>query len=47
MIGEDYPEPVVDHQAERRRAMGRYAAVLGADRRGTGVYQDRLTVLLI
>jgi deoxyribodipyrimidine photo-lyase len=28
-IGEDYPEPVVDHTAERQRAMARYGAVSG------------------
>ena len=30
-IGEDYPEPVVDHKEERRRAMELYGA-MGADR---------------
>ena len=29
VIGEDYPEPVVDHQAERQRAMARYGAMSG------------------
>jgi deoxyribodipyrimidine photo-lyase len=28
-IGEDYPEPVVDHKAERERALARYGAVSG------------------
>jgi deoxyribodipyrimidine photo-lyase len=28
-IGRDYPEPVVDHAAERQRAMARYGAVRG------------------
>ena len=27
MIGEDYPAPIVDHLAERRRALDRYSAV--------------------
>ncbi|MBA2347807.1 MAG: deoxyribodipyrimidine photo-lyase [Solirubrobacterales bacterium] len=29
VIGEDYPGPIVDHQAERRRAVERYRAVSG------------------
>ena len=29
VIGEDYPVPIVDHKAERRRAMARYGAVSG------------------
>ena len=28
-IGRDYPAPVVDHAAERQRAMARYGAVSG------------------
>jgi deoxyribodipyrimidine photo-lyase len=28
-IGEDYPNPVVDHKAERQRAMARYGAMSG------------------
>jgi deoxyribodipyrimidine photo-lyase len=27
VIGRDYPEPIVDHAAERRRALERYRAV--------------------
>jgi deoxyribodipyrimidine photo-lyase len=27
VIGRDYPEPIVDHAAERRRAIERYRAV--------------------
>jgi len=27
VIGRDYPEPIVDHAAERRRALERYGAV--------------------
>ena len=27
VIGRDYPEPVVDHAVERRRALERYGAV--------------------
>jgi deoxyribodipyrimidine photolyase len=27
VIGRDYPAPVVDHAAARRRALDRYAAV--------------------
>jgi deoxyribodipyrimidine photo-lyase len=27
VIGEDYPEPIVDHKAEREHAMARYRAV--------------------
>ncbi len=27
VIGEDYPGPIVDHLAERRRALDRYSAV--------------------
>ncbi len=29
VIGRDYPEPIVDHKAERERAMARYRAVRG------------------
>jgi deoxyribodipyrimidine photo-lyase len=29
VIGRDYPEPIVDHKAERERAMARYRAVAG------------------
>ena len=29
VIGRDYPEPIVDHAAERRRAIERYGAVRG------------------
>jgi len=31
-IGTDYPEPIVDHAAERGRAMERYRAALGRNR---------------
>jgi deoxyribodipyrimidine photo-lyase len=30
VIGRDYPEPIVDHKAERERAMARYRAVRGS-----------------
>ncbi len=29
VIGRDYPEPIVDHLAERRRAIEAYRAVKG------------------
>jgi deoxyribodipyrimidine photo-lyase len=29
VIGRDYPAPIVDHKAERERAMERYRAVSG------------------
>jgi deoxyribodipyrimidine photo-lyase len=32
-IGEDYPAPVVDHRAERQRALERYRAAAGSGSR--------------
>ncbi len=29
LIGQDYPEPIVDHAAARREALARYGAVAG------------------
>jgi deoxyribodipyrimidine photo-lyase len=33
VIGRDYPAPIVDHAAERRRALERYGRLSGASRR--------------
>ena len=44
MIGRDYPEPIVDHAAERRRALERYRArggAAGRDPRGGVIRSGR------
>ena len=43
VIGEDYPAPIVDHAAERRRGARalRLGAVIGLSLRGSGAMRDR------